>query len=77
VIASDPSAARDADVVVVDLTRYGDAIGALRSVAPAELLVAYGPHVDEAGADAARAAGADRVLPRSRFFRDLAAAISP
>jgi hypothetical protein len=33
-------------------------------------LVGFGPHVDVAGADAAEAAGADVVLPRSRFFRD-------
>jgi hypothetical protein len=76
VVASDPAAARDADVVVVDLARYGDAIATLRSVAPDALLVAYGPHVDGEGAEAARGAGADRVLPRSRFFRDPAAAIS-
>jgi hypothetical protein len=32
--------------------------------------------VDEASADAARAAGADSVMPRSKFFRAPLAAIS-
>jgi hypothetical protein len=77
VIASAPAGAGDADVVVVDLARFADTVGELRRVAPHALLVAYGPHVDEAAADAARAAGADRVLPRSRFFRDPAEAIRP
>ena len=36
----------------------------------------FGPHVDEASAAAARDAGADVVLPRSKFFRDPAAAIA-
>ena len=44
---------------------------------PASRIVCYGPHVDDDAADAARAAGADVVLPRSRFFRDPAAAIAP
>jgi hypothetical protein len=77
VIASEPARAADADVVVVDLARFSGAVAELRRVAPHALLVAYGPHVDEAAADAARAAGADRVLPRSRFFRDPAEAIRP
>jgi hypothetical protein len=66
-----------ADVVVVDLTRFGAEVGAVRAVAPAARVVCFGPHVDEEGAAAASAAGADLVLPRSAFFRDPGAAIAP
>jgi hypothetical protein len=48
----------------------------VRVVAPDARIVAFGPHVDDAGAEAATAAGADAVLPRSRFFRDPAAAVA-
>ena len=65
-----------ADVVVVDLARFGADVAALRAVAPAARIVGFGPHVDDAAATAATEAGADVVLPRSRFFRDPAAAIS-
>jgi hypothetical protein len=66
------SAPDAADVVVVDLGRPGvlDAIGSL--VGP---VIGFGSHVDDALLDAARAAGCTLVLPRSRFFRDPAAAI--
>ena len=66
-----------ADVVIVDLARFGPEVAALRAVAPAARLVCFGPHVDEESAAAATEAGADAVLPRSRFFRDPRAAISP
>jgi len=33
--------------------------------------VAYGSHVDKARLDAARAAGCDEVLPRSKFSAEL------
>jgi hypothetical protein len=62
----------DADVVVVDLARALDSVAQLRAANPDARLVCYGPHVDEAAADAARAAGADVVLPRSKFFSDVA-----
>ena len=64
--------ALEADVVVVDLARAGDQVVAMRAANPRARLVCYGPHVDEAGADAARAAGADVVLPRSKFFANIA-----
>ncbi len=38
---------------------------------PAPRVVAYGPHVDAARLRAARAAGCDLVLPRSKFSEDL------
>jgi len=65
------AACADADIVIVDLAKSGGEVGALRAAAPTARLVCFGPHVDEA-----RAAGADVVLPRSRFFHDPAAAIA-
>jgi len=65
-----------ADVVVVDLARFGDQVAAARAVAPAARLVCFGPHVDEEAAAAAKASGADAVLARSQFFRDVVAAIN-
>jgi hypothetical protein len=60
-----------ADVIVIDLSRALDQVASLRESNPEARLVCYGPHVDEAAAEAARAAGADVVLPRSKFFSDL------
>ena len=76
VFVRDPAACTEADVVIVDLAKSGGEVSALRAAAPGAKLVCFGPHVDEASADAARAAGADVVLPRSRFFHDPAAAVS-
>jgi len=64
-----------ADVVIVDLGRGAAQIAEIRGAMPTARIVCYGPHVDGDTADAAHAAGADVVLPRSRFFRDPAAAI--
>jgi hypothetical protein len=69
-------AAGGADVIVVDLARYADQVAALRRIAPNARIIAFGPHVDEAGLAAARADGADLVLPRSRFFHDPAGAVA-
>jgi len=77
VFVRDAAACSDADVVIVDLARSGGAVADVRAAAPAARIVCFGPHVDEAAADSARTAGADVVLPRSRFFHDPAAAISP
>ena len=77
VFVRDPAACADAEVVIVDLGRSGGEVAALRATAPTAKLVCFGPHVDEASAAAARDAGADIVLPRSRFFHDPAAAIEP
>ena len=65
-----------AEIVVVDLARHADAVGAVRRNAPSAWIVAYGAHVDSDALAAARAAGADHVLPRSRFFQDPAAAVT-
>jgi hypothetical protein len=64
-----------ADVVLVDLARFGSDVGAVRKAAPDARVVCFGPHVDESAAEGAVNAGADVVLPRSRFFRDPALAI--
>ncbi len=65
----------DAGVVIVDLARGVEQVTSIRASHPNARIVCYGPHVDDASLDAARAAGADVVLPRSRFFRDPAAAL--
>ncbi|MDZ4826519.1 MAG: DNA-binding response regulator [Actinomycetota bacterium] len=64
------------DVVVVDLGRRSEAVASVRAALPDVRIVAFAPHVDNAAMDAARAAGADIVMPRSRFFRDVAAALT-
>jgi hypothetical protein len=64
------------DVVVVDLSAPG-AIDAVRAAAPVTRVVAYGRHTATDLLAAARDAGAHRVLARSAFFADPAAAIGP
>ena len=64
-----------ADVVIVDLARSGQQVAAVRGAAPSARIIGFGPHVDDEGASAALADGADAVLPRSRFFRDPTAAL--
>jgi DNA-binding NarL/FixJ family response regulator len=75
VFVRDAAACADADVVIVDLARSGQHVSAVRNAAPAARIVCFGPHVDDEGASAALAYGADAVLPRSRFFRDPSAAL--
>ena len=65
-----------AEVVVIDIARSAQVVAEIRAEMPGVRIVCYGPHVDDEAADAARAAGADVVMPRSRFFRDPAAAIA-
>jgi CheY-like chemotaxis protein len=49
-----------------------DLMQQLRALSPQmPRVVAYGPHVDAAGLRAAREAGCDPVLPRSKFVEDL------
>jgi hypothetical protein len=72
-----PDEAAGAALVLVDLARHASAIAEVRRVAPDARVVTFGPHVDDGAFDAARAAGADVVLARSRFFHDVAAAVSP
>jgi DNA-binding NarL/FixJ family response regulator len=65
-----------ADVVVIDVKAHPDAVTAARKLAPAARIVAYGRHDNPAALDAAQADGANAAMPRSRFFRDPAAAIA-
>lgn len=74
--ARDVAGCAGASIVIVDLARHADAIAELRASVPDARIVCFGPHVDVEHADRARAAGADVVLPRSRFFRDPSAAIA-
>jgi len=71
VFGADPAA----EVVIVDLARGAQQVAELRATMPGVRVVCYGPHVDDEAADAARAAGADIVMARARFFRDPAAAV--
>jgi hypothetical protein len=63
-----------AAVVIIDLA--ADAVPIVRAALPAARIIAFGSHVDASVLDAARAAGADLVLARSRFFRDPAGAVA-
>ena len=68
------AASASADVVVIDLSRPG-ALDVLASLSGR--VIAFGSHVDAELLAAARAAGCDEVLPRSKFFaraRELLAA---
>ncbi len=72
----DPAAAGPADVVLVDVGTHGRDLAEVRAASPHARIVAFGPHTDTEALDAAREAGADVVWPRSRFFRDPAAAVT-
>ena len=68
----------DAAVVAVDLSRP-DAVGGvrrLRTEGSSARIVGYGSHVDRDLLGEARTAGCDRVLARSAFFTDVAAALA-
>jgi hypothetical protein len=71
-----PAAVEHADVVIVDLARFADAVPAVRRAAPGARIVAFGAHVDTDTLDRAARDGADAAMARSRFFRDPAAAIA-
>ena len=68
--------AESADVVIIDLARALDQVALTRANAPHTRIVCFGPHVDDASADTAQAAGADVVFARSKFFRDISAAMA-
>jgi hypothetical protein len=67
------SAARGADVVVVDLERSPDVLPDV--VAAAGRVVGFGPHVDVDLLRGAEAAGV-QALPRSQFFADIPSAVT-
>lgn len=64
------------DRVIADLGARGVDVLAWaprwKSVDPAPELIAFGSHVDDAALAAARSAGFDRVMPNSRFNREVA-----
>ena len=74
-LVTDEAGTEGAELVVIDLARHAAAVASVRRRCPTARIVAYGSHVDEPALEAARAAGADAVLPRSRFFRDPAATV--
>jgi CheY-like chemotaxis protein len=66
--------------VIVDLANPGLALAELMrhlaaACTPIPRVVAYGPHVDAPALGAARAAGCDPVLPRSKFVEQLPRAL--
>jgi CheY-like chemotaxis protein len=68
------------DCVLLDLANPGlsvpDLLRQLRELGtPLPRVVAYGSHVDAAGLRAAREAGCDLVLPRSKFVEELPVAL--
>ena len=65
-----------ADFVIVNLEEFSDLIGEVRRLVPHAFIVGYGPHGETEEAKKAAQAGADRVLPRSRFFRDQLSALA-
>ena len=73
---TDAAGAAGAAVVIVDLARFSAVVAPVRAAAPGARIVAFGSHVDDELLAAAATDGADRVLPRSVFFRDPASAIA-
>ncbi len=67
----------EARCVLVDLHNPGLAIVELMKSLPSPrpYVVGYGSHVDTQTLSAARAAGCDLVLPRSKFVEDLATSL--
>jgi len=72
----DPEACSGAHVVIVDLARCRGCVRDVRAVAPSARIVGFLPHLDHELAADAKAVGVDVVLARSRFFRDVAAALA-
>lgn len=77
VFTEDPGDCAHADVVVVDLQRRASVVPSVRAAAPFAHIVGFLPHVARRRGAAAGPEGVDTVLPRSRFFRDVRAAIAP
>jgi CheY-like chemotaxis protein len=64
---------RSFGVALVDLDAGLDVLEAIRRLAVSGIrpIIAFGPHLDTEKRKAARAAGADRVLAKSKFVVDL------
>lgn len=68
----DLDAAGTSSLALVDLDAGADVEGLIRLLkGRGFLVVAFGPHLDTARRKAARAAGADRVLAKSKFVTEL------
>jgi CheY-like chemotaxis protein len=68
--------ARPTAYVIIDLgmeIEIEEAVARLREASSAAPAIAFGSHVDKARLDAARAAGCDEVMPRSKFSAELPA----
>lgn len=67
--------AHDAKLVLIDLNIVGadpiEAIAGIRALDSPPRIIAFVSHVDRELAERGRSAGADEVLPRSRFSADL------
>jgi len=66
-------------LALVDLDASLAPVAAIRTLraASGSAIVAFGPHVDTEGRKAARAAGADRVLAKSKFVTELPRLMAP
>ena len=68
-----------AAVVILDLTDpvfpFAETYARIRALVPRACVVAFYPHVLDELATAARTAGCEIVMPRSRFYADPAAAL--
>lgn len=72
------AAAEPMRCLLLDLHLIHDLAGVvskLKALTPAPFLVGYGSHVDAATLHAARVAGCDLVLPRSKFVEELPTAL--
>jgi hypothetical protein len=65
-----PTAAANAQVVVIDLNRFG-ALDPLGELPDGVRSIGFGSHVDTELLQAASAAGCSTVLPRSKFFAEV------
>ncbi|GIW94073.1 MAG: hypothetical protein KatS3mg110_2114 [Pirellulaceae bacterium] len=80
----EPSDAQNVDLLVIDLHTWdapqSEALAKLverwRRAKPGLSVWAFGPHVDTALLDAARSAGCDLVVPRSRLLSSLRKSLS-
>lgn len=68
VSALDPTV--PADVVIIDLTAYGNALATIRTQYAGARIVAYGPHVILGDFPTGDSENVDVVAPRAKFFRD-------
>ncbi|HZU12603.1 MAG TPA: hypothetical protein VFB58_07160 [Chloroflexota bacterium] len=63
-------------LALVDLDAGVDVLQAIRALAAQAPVVAFGPHLDTERRKAARAAGATRVLAKSKFVQELPTLLS-